>query len=242
MSALPTTVAHAVALLTRPLIDVYTANTLAQHQLVLEANLTALYAPAWEPSAPGVAASPSRRDRRFRLAPTPDALQMPRTRSLEVPLLDLEQFRFSFFSGHSFPTEQQRPTQSRRQRVRQLRVYVDASKDKVTLFDGGKTTVVSVEDRQFRMLGQQACHPVSLPHLWARLLASAARLRPRRRHASYLSSLSAARDQAHRRPSVVQPPPLPLDPTRPTRIASRPSTSALSTICLRIPVETIVPA
>jgi hypothetical protein len=45
-------VAHAVAYLTRPLIVSHTATTIIKLQLVLEANLTALFAPTWVPNEP----------------------------------------------------------------------------------------------------------------------------------------------------------------------------------------------
>ncbi|KAF8922274.1 hypothetical protein CPB85DRAFT_35151 [Mucidula mucida] len=45
-------VAQAVSFLTRPLIRSYSAATLGKLQLVLEANLTAHYAPTWSPNAP----------------------------------------------------------------------------------------------------------------------------------------------------------------------------------------------
>ncbi|GLB36420.1 putative BTG family protein [Lyophyllum shimeji] len=41
------TVAHAISYLTRPLIASHSANAIIKLQLVLEANLTALYAPTW---------------------------------------------------------------------------------------------------------------------------------------------------------------------------------------------------
>ena len=45
-------VAHAVAYLTRPLIASHPATTITKLQLVLEANLTALFAPTWVPKEP----------------------------------------------------------------------------------------------------------------------------------------------------------------------------------------------
>lgn len=51
-TSLSITVAHAVAHLTRPLSAVYSATTIIKLQLVLEANLTALYAPQWFPREP----------------------------------------------------------------------------------------------------------------------------------------------------------------------------------------------
>jgi hypothetical protein len=45
-------VAHAVAYLTRPLIVSHSATTIIKLQLVLEANLTALFAPSWVPNEP----------------------------------------------------------------------------------------------------------------------------------------------------------------------------------------------
>jgi BTG family len=51
-TSLSITVAHAVAYLTRPLAAVYSATTIIKLQLVLEANLTALYAPLWVPREP----------------------------------------------------------------------------------------------------------------------------------------------------------------------------------------------
>lgn len=46
-TSLSLTVAHAVAYLTRPLIASYSVTTIIKLQLLLEANLTALYAPTW---------------------------------------------------------------------------------------------------------------------------------------------------------------------------------------------------
>ncbi|KAJ7169559.1 hypothetical protein C8R46DRAFT_1349594 [Mycena filopes] len=51
-STLPTTVAHAVAFLTRPLLNSYAPATIVKLQLVLEANLTALYAQSWDVNEP----------------------------------------------------------------------------------------------------------------------------------------------------------------------------------------------
>jgi hypothetical protein len=51
-TSLSVTVAQAVAYLTRPLIVSYSATTIIKLQLVLEANLTALYAPSWLPKEP----------------------------------------------------------------------------------------------------------------------------------------------------------------------------------------------
>jgi hypothetical protein len=51
-TSLSITVAQAVAYLTRPLIVSYSATTIIKLQLVLEANLTALYAPSWVPKEP----------------------------------------------------------------------------------------------------------------------------------------------------------------------------------------------
>jgi hypothetical protein len=51
-SAVSVAVAHAVAYLTRPLILSQSATTIIKLQLVLEANLTALFAPTWVPSDP----------------------------------------------------------------------------------------------------------------------------------------------------------------------------------------------
>jgi len=45
-------VSHAVAYLTRPLIPAHPATTITKLQLVLEANLTALFAPSWVPREP----------------------------------------------------------------------------------------------------------------------------------------------------------------------------------------------
>ncbi|KAJ7783432.1 hypothetical protein DFH07DRAFT_185367 [Mycena maculata] len=47
MSSLQSTVAHAVSFLTRPLLKSYAPATIVKLQLVLEANLTALYAQSW---------------------------------------------------------------------------------------------------------------------------------------------------------------------------------------------------
>ncbi|KAJ6501737.1 hypothetical protein C8R47DRAFT_241464 [Mycena vitilis] len=55
MSASPslsTAVAHAVSFLTRPLLKSYAPATIAKLQLVLEANLTALYAQSWDATEP----------------------------------------------------------------------------------------------------------------------------------------------------------------------------------------------
>jgi len=46
-SSLSVTVAHAVSFLTRPLAVSYSATTIIKLRMVLEANLTALYAPSW---------------------------------------------------------------------------------------------------------------------------------------------------------------------------------------------------
>ena len=51
-SSVSVAVAHAVAYLTRPLILSHSATTINKLQLVLEANLTALFAPSWVPSEP----------------------------------------------------------------------------------------------------------------------------------------------------------------------------------------------
>ncbi|KAF5382927.1 hypothetical protein D9757_006305 [Collybiopsis confluens] len=51
-TSLSVTLAHAVSYLTRPLIAQYSATTIIKLQLVLEANLTALYAPTWVPKEP----------------------------------------------------------------------------------------------------------------------------------------------------------------------------------------------
>ncbi|KAJ7919116.1 hypothetical protein B0H13DRAFT_2187093 [Mycena leptocephala] len=51
-SSLSATVAHAVSFLTRPLLKSYAPATIVKLQLVLEANLTALYAPSWDMSQP----------------------------------------------------------------------------------------------------------------------------------------------------------------------------------------------
>ncbi|KAH7914503.1 hypothetical protein BJ138DRAFT_387254 [Hygrophoropsis aurantiaca] len=49
---LPVTLAQAIAYLTRPLILTHPAATIIRLQLVLEANLTALFAPSWVPKEP----------------------------------------------------------------------------------------------------------------------------------------------------------------------------------------------
>ncbi|KAJ3990420.1 hypothetical protein F5890DRAFT_1548607 [Lentinula detonsa] len=51
-SSLSVTLAHAISYLTRPLIIQHSATTIIKLQLVLEANLTALYAPTWVPKEP----------------------------------------------------------------------------------------------------------------------------------------------------------------------------------------------
>lgn len=51
-STVSVAVAHAVAYLTRPLILSESATTIIKLQLVLEANLTALFAPSWVPKEP----------------------------------------------------------------------------------------------------------------------------------------------------------------------------------------------
>ncbi|KAJ7655134.1 hypothetical protein DFH06DRAFT_491847 [Mycena polygramma] len=51
-SSLSTAVAHAVSFLTRPLLKSYAPATIAKLQLVLEANLTALYAQSWDVTEP----------------------------------------------------------------------------------------------------------------------------------------------------------------------------------------------
>jgi len=45
-------IAHAISYLTRPLIVSYSATTIIKLQLVLETNLTALFAPSWVPKEP----------------------------------------------------------------------------------------------------------------------------------------------------------------------------------------------
>lgn len=52
VSSLSVTLTHAIAYLTRPLIVSYPAATIIKLQLVLEANLTALYASTWVPEEP----------------------------------------------------------------------------------------------------------------------------------------------------------------------------------------------
>ncbi|KAF7339924.1 Anti-prolifrtn domain-containing protein [Mycena venus] len=51
-SSLSATVAHAVSFLTRPLLKSYAPATIVKLQLVLEANLTALYAQSWDTNEP----------------------------------------------------------------------------------------------------------------------------------------------------------------------------------------------
>lgn len=51
-ACLPVTLAQAIAFLTRPLTLTYPAATVTRLQLVLEANLTALFAPTWVPEDP----------------------------------------------------------------------------------------------------------------------------------------------------------------------------------------------
>lgn len=62
------TVAHTVSFLTRPLITSYSANSILKLQLVLDANLTALYAPSW------VVKEPLRSSDRRCLTLSPDCL------------------------------------------------------------------------------------------------------------------------------------------------------------------------
>jgi hypothetical protein len=52
MASLSVTLTHAIAFLTRPLITSYPAATVIKLQLVLEANLTALFASTWVPEEP----------------------------------------------------------------------------------------------------------------------------------------------------------------------------------------------
>lgn len=52
VSSLSVTLAHAIAFLTRPLIPSYPAATVIKLQLILEANLTALFATTWTPEEP----------------------------------------------------------------------------------------------------------------------------------------------------------------------------------------------
>lgn len=52
VSSLSVTLTHAIAFLTRPLIVSYPAATVIKLQLILEANLTALFAPTWVPEEP----------------------------------------------------------------------------------------------------------------------------------------------------------------------------------------------
>lgn len=51
-SSLPVTLTHAITYLTRPLIVSYPAATVIKLQLILEANLTALFASSWVPEEP----------------------------------------------------------------------------------------------------------------------------------------------------------------------------------------------
>ncbi|EGO02093.1 hypothetical protein SERLA73DRAFT_159149 [Serpula lacrymans var. lacrymans S7.3] len=51
-TSLSVTLAHAIAYLTRPLIAAYPATTIIRLQSILEANLTAQFAPSWVPSEP----------------------------------------------------------------------------------------------------------------------------------------------------------------------------------------------
>ncbi|KAJ7130042.1 hypothetical protein C8R43DRAFT_668161 [Mycena crocata] len=51
-SSLSATVAHAVSFLTRPLLKAYPSATIAKLQIVLEANLVALYGPTWDVNDP----------------------------------------------------------------------------------------------------------------------------------------------------------------------------------------------
>ncbi|KAJ7456672.1 hypothetical protein FB451DRAFT_613084 [Mycena latifolia] len=67
-SSLSATVAHAVSFLTRPLLKSYAPATIVKLQLVLEANLTALYAQSW------VLADPLRGSGRRCLTLSPDCL------------------------------------------------------------------------------------------------------------------------------------------------------------------------
>jgi hypothetical protein len=52
MTSVANTVAHTVAFLTRPMMQAYSPAVTSKLQLVLEANLTALYAPTWDVTAP----------------------------------------------------------------------------------------------------------------------------------------------------------------------------------------------
>ncbi|KAJ6519510.1 hypothetical protein C8R45DRAFT_951766 [Mycena sanguinolenta] len=79
---------------------------------------------------------------------------------------------FSFSSVESSPSsvtsnDSARPKQSRRERARQARVFVDTSKNEVTPYDGGKTTVLTGAV----MLGCPTKKPVAAPrpdhaHAW----------------------------------------------------------------------------
>ncbi|KAL0950835.1 hypothetical protein HGRIS_007596 [Hohenbuehelia grisea] len=51
-TSLSVAVAHAISFLTRPLIISYSATTIIKLQLILEANLTAAFAPTWVPTEP----------------------------------------------------------------------------------------------------------------------------------------------------------------------------------------------
>lgn len=51
-SSISVTVAHAVSFLTRPLTASYPASTIGKLQMILDANLTAHYAPTWVPAEP----------------------------------------------------------------------------------------------------------------------------------------------------------------------------------------------
>nr|GAT49741.1 predicted protein [Mycena chlorophos] len=92
MSSLATTVSQAVAFLTRPLLPAYPSATVAKVQLVLEANLTALYAPSWD------VCQPSRGSARRCLTLSPDCLP-PRAVYAACIASDVQWFAWSSLLG-----------------------------------------------------------------------------------------------------------------------------------------------
>ncbi|KAF7306646.1 Product biotin synthase [Mycena indigotica] len=266
MSSLASTVAHAVAFLTRPLLNAYSAPTTAKLQLVLEANLTALYSQTWDITNPRSGSSrrcltlspdclPPRAvyaaciaagvqwfdwvnllgTRQFDLVVDPGLVairQSGRTISIwteelpqkachntktaaqlliendaasddlifsmiadeicaptwmtptiaEFPDKPRSQSRCSSrssssSSGFSFASSEStsvssvstqsrddfgQPKQSRRERARQARVYIDTSKKEVTEYDGGRTSVLGGGV----MLGAKKATPAPPTHGW----------------------------------------------------------------------------
>ncbi|KAJ7130033.1 hypothetical protein C8R43DRAFT_1025436 [Mycena crocata] len=95
-SSLSATVAHAVSFLTRPLLKSYPSATIAKLQIVLEANLVALYAPFWDVN------DPLRGSGRRCLTLSPDCLP-PRAVYAACVAAGVQWFNWiSLLGGHAF--------------------------------------------------------------------------------------------------------------------------------------------